>query len=185
MKKIAYIRVSTFEQNTARQLDGMTFDKTFEDKLSGANANRPSLINMIDYIREGDEIWIHSIDRLARSLIDLHDLIKQITDKHATVHFKTESLTFDGGEHNPHQMLHLSMLGAFAQFERELIKQRQAEGIAKAKERGAYANVGRKGLSVEIENEIKAQRESGIGATQIAGNVGVSRTSVYRVLRNA
>ena len=89
MKKIAYIRVSTFEQNTARQLDGMTFDKTFEDKLSGANANRPSLINMIDYIREGDEIWIHSIDRLARSLIDLHDLIKQITDKGATVPFKT------------------------------------------------------------------------------------------------
>jgi len=106
MKKIAYIRVSTFEQNTARQLDGLTFDKSFEDKLSGSNANRPELINMIDYVREGDQVWVHSIDRLARSLIDLHKLITEITSKGATVHFKTESLTFDGGDHNPHQMLH-------------------------------------------------------------------------------
>ena len=182
MKKLAYIRVSTFEQNTARQLDGLEFDKTFTDKLSGSNANRPSLIDLIEFIREGDEVWVHSIDRLARSLIDLHDLIKQFTDKGATVHFQTESLTFDGGEANPHQMLHLSMLGAFAQFERELIKQRQAEGIAKAKERGAYSTVGRKGLSADVINEIKALSGSGVGATQISKDLGIGRSTVYKVL---
>ena len=78
MKKLAYIRVSTFEQNTARQLDGMTFDKSFTDKLSGINKERPALLELIDYIRDGDEVWVHSIDRLARSLIDLHSLINSI-----------------------------------------------------------------------------------------------------------
>jgi len=182
MKKLAYIRVSTYEQNTARQLDGITFDKTFTDKLSGANKERPELISMIDYIREGDEVWVHSIDRLARSLIDLHSLIKEITDKGATVHFHTESLTFDNGDHNPHQMLHLSMLGAFAQFERELIKQRQREGIEKAKERNAYKNVGRKGLAEEIISEIKTLASSGVSKTAIARKLGLSRAVIYKYL---
>ena len=185
MKKIAYIRVSTLEQNTARQLDGMTFDKTFEDKLSGANANRPELINMIDYIREGDQVWVHSIDRLARSLIDLHSLVTEITSKGATVHFKIENLTFDGGEHNPHQMLHLSMLGAFAQFERELMKQRQAEGIALAKERGAYANVGRKGLNTDTANKVKEMKVAGAGVAEIVKTLGIGRSTVYKVLSAA
>jgi DNA invertase Pin-like site-specific DNA recombinase len=182
MKKLAYIRVSTFEQNTARQLDGLTFDKSFTDKLSGINKERPALLELIDYIRDGDEVWVHSIDRLARSLIDLHDLIRQFTDKGATVHFKTEQLTFSGGEHNPHQMLHLSMLGAFAQFERELIKQRQAEGIAKAKERGAYANVGKKGLPQSTIDSIKSMAASGSKKTDIAKELGLSRAVIYKYL---
>ena len=184
MRKLAYIRIFAFEKNTARQLEVMKFNKTFTDKLSAVNADRPSLIKLIKYIRAGDEVWINSIDRLSKSSIDLHNLIKKITGKGATAHFKTENLTFDGGENNRHKTLHLSTLGAFAQFERELIKQRQAEGIAKAKERGAYANVGRKGLSVETSNEIKAQRKKGVSATEIAVSVGVGRTSVYRVLRD-
>jgi|TARA_R110000851_G_C13096306_1_gene567472 DNA invertase Pin-like site-specific DNA recombinase len=182
MKKLAYIRVSTFEQNTARQLDGMTFDKSFTDKLSGINKERPALLELIDYIRDGDEVWVHSIDRLARSLIDLHSLIKQFTDKGATVHFKTEQLTFDGDEHNPHQMLHLSMLGAFAQFERELIKQRQLEGIAKAKERGAYKDVGRKGLPQSTIDSIKSMAASGSKKTDIAKELGLSRAVIYKYL---
>jgi len=182
MKKLAYIRVSTFEQNTARQLDGMTFDKSFTDKLSGINKERPALLELIDYIRDGDEVWVHSIDRLARSLIDLHSLIKQFTDKGATVHFKAEQLTFDGDEHNPHQMLHLSMLGAFAQFERELIKQRQLEGIAKAKERGAYKDVGRKGLPQSTIDSIKSMAASGSKKTDIAKELGLSRAVIYKYL---
>ena len=182
MKKLAYIRVSTFEQNTARQLDDMTFDKSFTDKLSGINKERPALLELVDYVRDGDQVWIHSIDRLARSLIDLHSLIKDFTDKGATVHFKTEQLTFDGDEHNPHQMLHLSMLGAFAQFERELIKQRQLEGIAKAKERGAYKDVGRKGLDESIVNQIKQMANDGIKKTAIAKELGLSRAVIYKYL---
>jgi len=183
MKKIAYIRVSTFEQNTARQLDGLTFDKLFEDKLSGSNANRPELINMIDYVRDGDQVWVHSIDRLARSLIDLHKLITEITSKGATVHFKTESLTFDGGDHNPHQMLHLSMLGAFAQFERELMKQRQAEGIVKAKERGAYANVGRKGLNDVTIAKVNKMKADGVSVAEISKQLSIGRSTVYKVIK--
>ena len=182
MKTIAYIRVSTFEQNTERQLDGMTFDKTFEEKLSGANAKRPELISMIDYIREGDQVWVHSIDRLARSLIDLHSLVAEITSKGATVHFKSENLTFDNSEASPHQMLHLSMLGAFAEFERALIRQRQMEGIAKAKERGAYATVGRKGVDADTISRVKGMKESGSSIAEITKKLSIGRSTVYKYL---
>ena len=182
MKNVAYIRVSTVDQNTARQLDGLSFDKTFTDKISGATKERPALLAMLDFIREGDVVNVHSIDRLARSLIDLHSIVKEITDKGATVCFKSEQLTFNGLESAPHQILHLSMLGAFAEFERSLIKQRQREGIAKAKERGAYLVVGRKGVKDEVIAEIKALSESGMAKGKIAAKLGIGRATVYKYL---
>lgn len=180
MKKIAYIRVSTVDQNTDRQLDGMTFDKTFTEKASGANANRPELELMLDYIRDGDHVYVHAIDRLARSLVDLNVIVSKAIAKGATVHFETEQLVFDGSNENIHQTLHFNMLGAFAQFERSLIKQRQMEGIAKAKERNAYANVGRKNsLTDEQVVELRALKADGVKINDLIAQFGISRTSVY------
>ena len=181
MATVGYIRVSTFEQNTARQLDGVKLDKSFTEKISGANCNRPELENMIDYIRDGDTVVCHSIDRLARSLIDLHKIVARINGKGAIVRFNTEGLTFEAGNHNPHATLHLSMLGAFAQFERELIKQRQAEGIAKAKERGAYKNCGRPKVSKEIKTQVLELISNGTPKTEIARTLGIARSSVYKI----
>jgi len=137
MTNIAYIRVSTVEQNTDRQLDGMTFDKTFTDKLSGSNANRPQLIAMIDWARAGDVVHVHSIDRLARSMADLLKIVSDLNAKGVHVKFHKEDMKFTG-EDSPMQKLMLNMMGSFAQFEREVMKERQREGIAKAKEKGVY-----------------------------------------------
>ena len=183
MKNIAYIRVSTNEQNTARQLDGMTFDKTFIEKLSGANVKRPELISLLDYIRDGDHVYVHSIDRLARSLVDLNTIVSQAIAKGATVHFETEQLIFDGNNENIHQTLHFNMLGAFAQFERSLIKQRQMEGIAKAKERNAYKDVGRKrSLDKQQVTELLALKEKGAKIKDLMANFNVSKTSIYNYI---
>ena len=181
MATVGYIRVSTIEQNTARQLDGVKLDKSFEEKVSGANCKRPELENMIDYIRNGDTVICHSIDRLARSLVDLHTIVARINAKGAIIQFKTEGLNFEAGTHNPHATLHLSMLGAFAQFERELIKQRQAEGIAKAKERGAYENCGRPKVPKAIKAQVLELVASGTAKTEIAKTLGIARSSVYKI----
>ena len=141
------------------------------------------LNRLIEFVREDDEVWVHSIDRLARSLIDLHEIVNKITSKGASVYFKSENLIFDSNEANPHHTLYFQMLGAFAQFERGIFKQRQAEGIAKAKERGAYSSVGRKGLSNDIKSEIKSLIGSGIGPTKVASKLGLSRATIYRVLQ--
>jgi DNA invertase Pin-like site-specific DNA recombinase len=183
MKKIAYIRVSTVEQNTARQLDGMKFDKVFTEKVSGANVKRPELDSMLDFIRDGDHVHVHSIDRLARSLVDLNVIVSKAIAKGATVHFETEQLIFDGSNDNIHQTLHFNMLGAFAQFERSLIKQRQMEGIAKAKERGAYEKVGRKSsLSDEQVADMRKLKAQGVKVKDLMVQFGISRTSVYSYL---
>lgn len=92
-QKIAYLRVSTAFQNTERQLDGMKFDKVFEEKISGRTRERPSLNNLLSYCREGDHIYVHSMDRLARNLRDLLDLVKEMTDKGCTIHFVQHTAT--------------------------------------------------------------------------------------------
>ena len=138
--KIGYTRVSTWEQNTARQLVGVALDRVFEEKASGKNIDaRPVLQEMLDYIREGDEVYVHSMDRLARNLKDLLTLVTTITDKGVTLHFVKENLTFEAKEKaSPFNKLLLGLLGSVAQFERELLLERQREGIAQAKARGAY-----------------------------------------------
>jgi DNA invertase Pin-like site-specific DNA recombinase len=136
-KKIGYIRVSSFEQNPERQLEGIIVDKKFIDKVSGKNTARPQLESMIDYAREGDTIIVHSMDRLARNLDDLRKLVVQLTNKKIRIEFVKEALTFTG-EDSPISKLILSVMGAFAEFERALIKERQTEGIALAKKNGAY-----------------------------------------------
>jgi DNA invertase Pin-like site-specific DNA recombinase len=131
-QRVGYIRVSPDEQNTDRQLDGVSVDKTFIDKASGKGRDRPQLQALLDYVREGDTVVVHSMDRLARSLDDLRQLVRGLTDQGIRVEFVKESLTFTG-EDTPMANLLLSMMGAVAEFERALILERQREGIVKAK----------------------------------------------------
>ncbi len=134
---------------------------------------------MIDYVRDGDLVRVHSIDRLARDLRDLQDIISTITAKGVSITFLSENLTFTANQNDPFAKLQLQMMGAFAEFERSIIRKRQAEGIAKAKaKRGVYT--GRKPtIDVAAIQRLKAD---GLGATAIAKQLGIARASVYRVM---
>lgn len=180
-QNIAYVRVSTVEQNTARQLDGMEFDRTFTDKASAKDTNRPALHECLDFVREGDTLHIHSIDRLCRNLRDCQDLLDTLIGKGVTVHFHREGLKFDGQDDSMSKLM-LQMMGAFAEFERNLLRERQAEGIAKAKAAGKYK--GRKrALTAEQVDEIKDRLGQGESKAALAGEYGVSRQTLYAALK--
>lgn len=133
MSNIGYIRVSSADQNTERQLDGIELDKVFTEKASGKDRNRPELQAMLQYARSGDVIHVHSIDRLGRSIIDLKTLVSDLNDRGVSVHFHKENMTFSVDVKNPMNELMFNMLASFAEFERAMIKERQREGIEKAK----------------------------------------------------
>lgn len=180
-KKVGYIRVSSFDQNTERQLEGISVNKKFIDKASGKNVLRPQLEALLDYVRDGDTVIIHSMDRLARNLDDLRRLVRSLTNQQIRVEFIKEGLTFTG-EDSPMSKLLLSMMGAVAEFERALIKERQMEGIVLAKKRGAYK--GRKAaLSPEQIEEIKTRVKQGDKKSHIAQDFGISRETLYQYLR--
>lgn len=180
-KRIGYIRVSTTDQNHERQLDGLKLDKYFMDEASGKDTNRPQLTAMLDYVRDGDIIYVHSMDRLARNLDDLRRLVNQLTEQKIRIEFLKEGLCFDGDD-TPISKLLLSVMGAFAEFERALIKERQMEGIALAKKKGLYK--GRKpSLSSEQVATIKPRLANGDTKTQIAKDLGISRETLYQYLR--
>ena len=175
--KIGYRRVSSEGQNLDRQ-DLSHCDKLFEEKVSGAKRNREALSAMIEFAREGDEVIVWSIDRLARDLRDLQDIIQRLNDKGVSVSFLKEKLVFSGEADDAFARLQLQMMGAFAEFERNIIRQRQAEGISRAKARGVY-----KGRKKTIdENHIRAMKADGHSVTEIAADIGISRMSVYRSL---
>jgi DNA invertase Pin-like site-specific DNA recombinase len=180
MTNIAYIRVSTVDQNTDRQLDGMAFDKTFTDKLSGSDTNRPQLISMIEWVREGDVVHVHSIDRLARSMSDLLKIVADLNAKGVAVRFHKEDMTFTG-EDSPMQKLMLNMMGSFAQFEREVMKERQREGIAKAKEKGVY-----KGRAKTVDDAaILSLLTEGKTVRAVAAQLGINPSTVQRAKKAA
>jgi DNA invertase Pin-like site-specific DNA recombinase len=130
---VAYKRVSTLDQSTARQLDGMTFDREFVDKASGKDTSRPALQEALAYVRAGDTLTIHSMDRLARNLNDLLRIVADLTNRKVKVEFVKENLTFTGEKDSPIAMLMLSIMGAVASFERSMILERMYEGQALAK----------------------------------------------------
>jgi len=176
MANVAYIRVSTIDQNTARQLDGLQFDRIFEDKVSGSTTNRAGLNELQDYVREGDVIHVHDISRMARNVGDLIKLIRDFNQTGVSVHFHKENLIFTG-EDNPMNSLMLTLLGAVYQFEREMILERQREGISKAKEAGKY-----KGRKKTLDHErIKASLDGGVSIRKTAATLDVSVSSVQRV----
>jgi len=175
---IGYIRVSTVEQNTERQLKDVTLDKTFTDKCSGKNTNRPALKELIDYARQGDVVHVHDISRMARNTEDLLNLVKQFIKNGISLIFYKESLHFTG-ENNPMQDLMLTMLGGIYQFERAMLLERQREGIAIAKAKGKYRG---KPINLELHQQIKELIEQGINKTQVAKKLGCTRKTVYNAL---
>ena len=179
-KKIGYVRVSTVEQHTDRQLAGITLDKVFEDKCSGKDTNRPQLTACLEYLRDGDTLYIHSIDRLARSLRDLLDIVQGLLARKVSIKFIKEGMEFNSDTSNPTQDLYLKILGAVAEFERQMIRERQREGILLARQRNAYENCGRKpSLTPKQIDEIKLRLANGEAIAPIAREYGVSRQTIY------
>lgn len=181
-QRIAYKRVSTLQQTTIRQLDGVAVDRVFEDKASGKDTARPQLQAALAFCREGDTLVISSMDRLARSLGDLLSIVKSLTSRGVAVQFAKESLTFTGDD-SPIACLLLSMLGAVAQFERDLILDRIRDGVAIAKAAGKYK--GRKrSLSEAKIAELRQRAASGdISKTALAREFGISRETLYTYIR--
>ena len=180
-KVVGYIRVSTYDQNPERQLDGMHLDKTFTDKASGKDLKRPAFEELLDYVREGDTVLVHSMDRLARNLDHLRQVVREITTKGVKVQFVKEKLTFTG-EDSPMATLLLSVMGAVAEFERSLIGERQREGVAIAKQKGLYKGR-RKALNEEQVRELQARVAQGEKKVNLAKDFNIMRETVYQYLK--
>ncbi|AKK25069.1 recombinase family protein [Pandoraea oxalativorans] len=181
-QRVGYVRVSSFEQNAERQLDGVVLDRTFTDWASGKDTKRPQLDAMMTFVRSGDTIVVHSMDRLARNLDDLRHVVQALTQRGVRIEFSKECLTFTG-EDSPMANLMLSVMGAFTEFERALIRERQREGIALAQQRGAYR--GRKpALSDAQVADLRRRVDAGERKAQIAREFGVSRETLYQYLRS-
>jgi len=182
-QRIGYIRVSTVDQHTERQLDGIELDKTFIDKASGKDTKRPQLELMMGFVRSGDTLIVHSMDRLARDQNDLHRIVQTLTGKGVRIEFIKEHLTFTGDD-SPISKLMLSVMGAVHEFERALIKERQLEGIALAKKRGAFKGR-KKSLSQAEVAQMHLRISNGMSKAQIAREFGISRETLYKYLKEA
>jgi DNA invertase Pin-like site-specific DNA recombinase len=180
-KNIGYIRVSSTLQNHQRQLENIVLDKRFVDQASGKDTNRPQLKAMLDYVRDGDTVIVHSMDRLARNLDDLRKLVTQLTNQQIRVKFLKEDLTFTGGD-SPMSTLLLSVMGAFAEFERSLIKERQMEGIVLAKKQNLYKGR-KKTLNAEQQATLIQAAKNGVSKTEIAKAFGINRSTVYAYIK--
>ena len=183
-KLVAYVRVSSVDQNTDRQLEGiqgLSPDKIFTDKCSGKDTKRPQLDAMLAYVREGDTLVVHSLDRLGRNLDDLRRLVSQLNGRGVAVQFLKENLTFTGDDNAMSKLL-FNMLGSFAEFERSLIRERQREGIALAKKAGVYR--GRKpSLTAEQADDLRKRVAAGGKKAVLAREFGISRETLYAYLQ--
>jgi DNA invertase Pin-like site-specific DNA recombinase len=178
--QVGYLRVSSLDQKEFRQLEGIKLDKKFTDKASGKDRLRPGLGALLEFVREGDTVLCHSMDRLARNLNDLRSLVDQLTAKGVRVSFIKESLIFTG-EDSPMSNLLLSVMGAIAEFERELITERQREGITLAQKRGVYRGRKRSLTAVQAA-ELMKRVKAGESKTKLAQEFGVTRNTVYMYL---
>ena len=180
--KVAYIRVSTVEQHEARQMEAMKgfgIDKYFIEKKSGKNTtDRPQLQAMLNFVREGDTVYIHSLDRLARSTQDLLNIVEQLQAKGVELHSDKEAID----SNTPTGKLMLTMIAAINQFERENLLERQREGIAIAKEQGKYK--GRKQVKPEAWEEAysKYKAREIKSVSELAKVLGISRPTVYKLI---
>ena len=182
-QRIGYVRVSSFDQNPERQLDQVQVDKLFTDKASGKDTQRPQLAALLSFAREGDTVVVHSMDRLARNLDDLRRLVQALTKRGIRIEFVKECLSFTG-EDSPMANLLLSVMGAFAEFERALIGERQREGIALAKQRGAYRGR-KKALADNQIVELRRRVSAGEQKSTLAREFGISRETLYQYLKVA
>lgn len=181
-QRIGYVRISTFDQNPARQLEQIQVDRVFTDRASGKDPKRPELEALLGFVREGDTVVVHSMDRLARNLDDLRRIVQDLTKRGIRVEFVKEGLIFTGDD-SPMATLLLSVMGAFAEFERSLLRERQREGIALAKQRGAYRGR-KKALSHAQAALLRLRAKAGEQKAVLAREFGISRETVYQYLRS-
>lgn len=182
-QQVEYIRVSSAGQNEGRQLEGMELNKVFREKVSGKDRNRPQLRECMDYLRAGDTLHVHSLDRLGRSLIDLESIVRELVKKGVKTQFHKEQMTFSQENNGSMGKLLFQILGAFSEFERNLIRERQAEGIEQAKKAGKH--LGRSAiLSGAQKAELARQYQvEGKNVSSLAREFEVSRATVYNVIR--
>lgn len=179
--RVGYIRVSSVDQNVQRQLENLEVDRVFTDHASGKDVNRPALQELLAFVREGDTIVVASFDRLARNVDDLRRIVQEQTRRGVKLEFIKENLTFTGHD-SPMADLLMSVLGAVAQFERDLIRERQREGILLARQRGGYR--GRKrALTPEKIAELWQRVMNGERKIALAAEYGISRETLYQYLR--
>ncbi len=178
--RYGYVRVSSVDQNTERQLSDAVMDKVFVDKVSGKDMNRPALIGVLAALKPGDTLVVHSMDRLARNAEDLLRTVRELNGRGVTIEFVKNHMTFSG-ESDPMAHLMLTLLGAFAEFERSLIRERQREGVAIAKAAGKYKG-GHKKLTAKRLEQIKDKLASGVSKTRIAKEYGITRQTLYNNL---
>ncbi|MGF6936976.1 DNA invertase Pin-like site-specific DNA recombinase [Paraburkholderia sp. UCT70] len=184
-QRVGYKRVSSVDQSTERQLDGVPLDRVFEDRASGKNMDRPELRKALEYVRDGDTLVVHSIDRAARNTANLLELVESLIARGVTVEFVNESLTFRAGVADPMADLMMTMLAGFAQFERAMIRERQREGIAIAKAKGDVYKGRAPKLNAEQVADLRARCAAGEEKAAVARAMGISRVSLYRYLADA
>lgn len=182
-QRIGYARVSTIDQNTARQLAGVKVDRLFTDRASGSTVDRPELKRLLAFARDGDTVVVHSIDRLARNLDHLRTIVFDLTGRGVTVEFVTERLTFSPAKASPIANMLLSVMGSLAEFERAILRERQREGIAAARARGAYRGR-RRALSADQVEELRKRMAADPppSKAELARAFGVSRQTLYKYL---
>ncbi len=180
-QNVGYIRVSSIDQNTSRQLDGIELDTVFEDHCSGKDTNRPQLQSCMRHLRSGDRLHVHSIDRLARNLKDLQSMVEALTEQGISIQFHKENLVFTN-DSSPMNRLMLQMMGAFAEFERSMIRERQREGIAAARKQGKQIGANKK-LTPDQISDLAKRVKAGEQKKKLAAEYGVSRQTVYNTLK--
>lgn len=182
-QRVAYVRVSTIEQNVGRQLEGLIADKIFTDHKSGKNTDRPALQEALAYVREGDTLVCFSMDRLARNVQDLLRIVSDLNKKGVFVEFSKERLTFSGDNDSPMSQLMLTVMAAIAQFERQMLLERQKEGVALAKKAGKYLG---RAPAIRANNgkaaDLSRLIAEGAKVSEIARVLGVSRQTVYSAI---
>lgn len=178
--RVGYRRVSSLDQNPDRQLEGLTFDKIFTDYASGKDTKRPQYEAMMLFLREGDSLYVHSLDRLGRNLVGLKKIVDELVERRVTVHFLKENMIFDGNQSSTSVLL-FNILASFAEFERINIKERQKEGIDLAKAKGLY----RKGPQVSEENILEIQRllNEGVSQAKVARKMDISSKTIARYIQ--
>jgi len=175
--------VSSLDQNPERQLDGIALDKVFTDKASAKDTNRPQLQAALNHVRAGDTLIVHSMDRLARNVEDMLRLVREMNDRRVSVQFVKENMSFTAGNDDPRSTLMFTMLSAFAQFERSLIKERQREGIALAKAKGTVYKGRKPALNTERITQLRERAAAGANRTNLAKEFGISRETLYQYIR--
>ena len=179
--KVAYVRVSTAEQNEQRQIEALekhNIEKWFTEKVSGKDTNRPELQAMLDYVREGDTVYIHDFSRLARSTKDLLDIVEQLTKKN--VHLVSNKESIDTS--TPQGKLMLTMIAAIYEFERTNMLERQKEGVAIAKKNGKYK--GRKSITIpDFDKYYARYMNREVSKSKLAEELNISRPTLDRLIK--